>query len=825
MIFSYLTIAARHLIKGKAFAFIHIVGLSIGLTAFFFSIQYVNFELSFDYFHSNRDVIYRVALDRNLGGGKQLQTVKNFPGLRELLKDNVEEVGAVTGFYKTPANTGVLFKYRGKIFNETGGELNADPAFFDVFPSLLVAGDPKTALDDPHNVVLSYSMAKKVFGDVDPIGQHLLRPDDNGETDCIVTGVLMDIPANSHLHANFIVPLRYRWPDPDPWMDAALMTYITLEKGYDPESVNRRLNALFRKIEKIHPEVKGAHSVLQPITSVHLSSHRQDELESNGSKMVLYVASLIAMVVLVIAWINYINLETARFLLRAREIGVRRIIGAPKSDLVVQFLFEYLGVFSFALILSALIVISLLPYFNHLTGIPVDNISWPRMELLLASFLIMLAGPVAVGIYPALFLLRLSPVAALKGKFGDRSRGGGFRQSLVIFQFCSSLILIAFVLLIADQLDFMRSADKKFNVEQVVVLRNPTAYASEPIMDKHRAYRTLADKLLEDASVKMISSASAIPGTEIGFTYVNLLKLNASDPYDPTPYKTLFADYNYITFFELKLLAGRNFDRPGPVSDWKNPWDDDNWLTLILNESAVRALGFESPEDAVDAIVEFGNFEDHFQKHRIIGVIEDYHHEAVKKQILPMILSPNYGSFQQVYYAIRLRAGTAPADALDKIQETWKEVFPEKPFEYFFLDDYYDQQFKNELQFQRMFGAFAGVAIAIASLGILGMTLYQANIRRKEISIRKVLGASVSSILILLSRSGGRIIALSLFISVPLTWFIATEWLSTYPVRIRISAHFFLIPALVIISIVSLTSIVQIWRAAQSNPVDHLTNE
>ena len=261
------------------------------------------------------------------------------------------------------------------------------------------------------------------------------------------------------------------------------------------------------------------------------------------------------------------------------------------------------------------------------------------------------------------------------------------------------------------------------------------------------------------------------------------------------------------------------------MSDWKNPWEDEDWLTLILNESAVRALGFDSPEDAVDEIVEFENFEDHFQKHRIIGVIPDYHHEAVKKQIFPMILSPNYGSFQQVYYSIRLHAGTDPADAIAKIHETWKEVFPEKPFEYFFLDDYYDQQFRREMQFQRMFSTFAGVAIAIASLGILGMTLFEANIRRKEISIRKVLGASVSSILVLLSASNARIIALSFVISLPLIWFIATEWLSTYPLRIRISVEFFLIPALAIISIVALTSIVQIWKAAQSNPVDHLKNE
>lgn len=825
MILSFLTIALRHLAKDKTFAVIHILGMSIGLTAFFLIAQYINFELTFDQLHSNRDELFRVALEKNMSDGSQVATTKNFPGLRRLLKESFPEVKAVTGFYKTPANTGVLFKYKGKIFNESGGELNADSAFFQVFPSLLVAGDPETALDHRHNVVLSQSMAKKVFGDIDPIGQHLQRPDESGdgETDCIVTGVLMDIPAKSHFHANFIVPLEYTWPN--PWKGPSLLTYITLGKGNDPKSVNDRLNRLYRKIERVHPEVKDAHPFLQPITSIHLSSHLQNELESNGSKSLLSIASFIALVILVIAWINYINLETARFLLRGREVGVRRIIGSSKSDLAVQFLIEYLCIFIFALIVSAMITMMVFPYFSYLTGIPLSAISWPRIEILAGALAILLAGSFAVGMYPALFLLRLNPVSAVKGKFADRKKGGGVRQSLVVFQFCSSLILISFVLVIQGQLNFMRLTDKKFDVEHVVIIRNPTAYSNEAVIDKHRVYRTLEKRLMDASFIKMISSSSAIPGTEIGFTYVNLLKRNVNDPYDPTPYKTLFVDYNYLPFFGLKLLAGKNFDPPAPLSDWKNPWEDENWLTLILNESAVRALGFESPEAAVDQIVEFQNFEDHFQKHKIVGVIADYHHEAVKEQVFPMILSPNYGSFQQVYYSIQLQSGTDAGHAVGQIRETWKEVFPEKPFDYFFLDEYYDQQFKREIYFQRMFTTFAAIAIAIACLGIVGMTLFQANIRRKEISIRKVLGASVSSILVLLSRSNARVVSISFLISLPLIWLLAREWLSTYPLRIGMSAKFFLIPVLGIGILVAFISVFQIWNASRSNPVEHLKNE
>jgi putative ABC transport system permease protein len=330
---------------------------------------------------------------------------------------------------------------------------------------------------------------------------------------------------------------------------------------------------------------------------------------------------------------------------------------------------------------------------------------------------------------------------------------------------------------------------------------------------------------MENASVQMVSSSSAIPGTEIGFTYVNLLKRNVNDPYDPTRFKTLFVDYNYIPFYGFKLLAGRNFDPPRPVQNWIDPWDDENWLTLILNVSAIHALGFNSPEEAVDKIVEFENFEDHFQKHRIIGVVEDYHHEAVKKEIFPMIFSPNYGSFQQVYYSIRLNPTSSPEQAVDDIRKSWTAAFPDKPFEYLFLDDYYDQQFKSELYTKRIFSVFAGIAVFIGCLGILGMTLFEASARQKEISIRKVLGASAASLIGLLSRDNVRLILLSAVIATPLIYFIAQKWLSSYPMRIDVSPMFFVIPLAILLLLVAFVSSFQTIKAASTNPTDHLKNE
>lgn len=823
---SYFKIAYRHMMHSKVFSLINVLGLTVGITAFAMIIQYVSFEMGYDRFHTDNKDICRVGLTRPGNSSIQHSSARNFTGLRKLLNEDFPEVIGATGFYKTPANTGVFFKYKGQIYNELGGELNVDSSFFKVFASLLIKGDADAALRDPHSMVLTQSMAKKIFGDEEPMGQLLQMPDDSeGDKNFVVTGIVKDFPVNSHFHANFIIPLGSDWSNLEDWKDSFIYTYVKLEKGIDSEQFTDRLNLVYRKLATLNPEVNETMNFLQPITAIHLNSQLQDEIEVNGSRNLVYITLAIGLIILIIAWINYVNLETARFATRAREVSVRRIIGSAKSDLALQFLVEYFVLLIVALSLAAVFIPLLIPHFSYLTGVPIESLQWPDSVIWFYAIVILAGGSVLVGIYPALFLIRFNPATALKGKFGGTTRWHNLRRSLIVIQFSVSLVLIACVLVMNRQLSFMRSADKKFNADHVITLRNPTAYSGEGVFERHTGYRMLENKLMENASVQMVASSSAIPGTEIGFTYVNMLKRDIQDPYDPTPYKTLFIDYNYIPFYGLKLLAGKNFNPPRPVKDWINPWDDENWLTLILNESAVRALGFNSPEEAVDKIVEFENFEDHFQKHRIIGVVEDYHHEAVKRGIFPMILSPNYGSFQQVYYSIRLNPASNPEQAVEDLRKNWKATFPDKSFEYEFLDNYYDQQFKSELYTQRIFSVFAGIAVFIACLGILGMTLFEANTRVKEISIRKVLGASATSLITLLSKDNCKLILISSLIGMPMIYFIASGWLSTYPMRIDISAFFFFIPILIILLVVALVSSVQTLKAARTNPVDHLKNE
>jgi len=825
MLQRYFKIAYRHLMKSKTFSFINLMGLAIALAAFFMVVQYIGFESGYDQFHVNKEEIYRIGLEQALKGEVNQGSAKTFAGVRRLLKIHFPEVKNVTGFYKTPANTGFLFRYKNKVYNEDGGVLNPDSAFFKVFPSLLVRGNAAAALSQKKNLILSESMAYKIFGDTDPIGQLIERIDDyeNGES-FVVTGIMKDIPGNAHFHASFIRHIDDSWPDPDDWKESFLYTYVTLQPGSSPDALAGKINAQLRKMEKENPILKGSSVFLQPVTAIHLSSHFKDELEANGNRMLLYGLAFIGVVILAMAWINYVNLEAARFILRSKEISIRRITGSRKLDLAMQFLVEYFCLNLCALLIAVLLLIALLPYFSTLTSIPLTSIEWTRREVWMIALCLFIGGSVVTGIYPTFSLLQLNPVDALKGRNGVQSRKGIMRQSLVVIQFTASLVLIAFVLIVNRQLDFMRATGKKAEIEHVIALENPMAYSNEELQSKYNSYKAFEDKLLQGSMIKMMASSSAIPGTEIGFSYINLMKRNRDDDYDPAVYKTLFINHQYISTYGLKMLAGHNF--PDPLTDgkWMEPWQNKNWTTLVLNESAIKQLGFGSPAEAIDQEVDFQLF-DEFMKYRIIGVVEDYYHEAVKKSVYPTIYALNHSTFQQVYYSVRLNAGADHRDALAYIQKTWNDVFPDNPFNYFFLDDYYDQQYRSEERFRNIFTLFTGVAVFIACLGILGMTLFEANARLKEISVRKLLGASPASLVALLSRGHLRVILLSALVATPVIFFVSRQWLSTYPVRIDVSALVVLVPLMLTIVMVILTSGIQTVKAANTNPVDHLKNE
>ncbi|MEZ4971985.1 MAG: ABC transporter permease [Cyclobacteriaceae bacterium] len=828
MINHYAVVGWRHLFRNKFYTAVSVFGLTLGLTAFMLISAYINRELSYENFHENKDSIYRIGLKRYKNGELIETSARTFPGVRFLLKENFPEIKSFTGFFKTPANTGFLFRHNEKIFNEQGGVLNADSAFFSVFPSLLSAGDPLSVLKEPNSLILSETLAKKLFGNKHPIGQVLDRIDDHSaESNFVVRGVLKDIPENSHFHAQVIEQINDQWPESneDLWGSAAMSTYVALPKSTDFHSVELKLNILLKRIANEHTLVKDAEVFLQSISAIHLSSDLKDELEPNGDRSLLYLIGIVGVIIILIAWINYINLETARFTSRIKEYGIRRINGSRKIDLAIQFFVQFTIVTGLAICFTAIIYSVLVQEVSLFSGVnlKIDPTNlWSDALIIATSFLAL--GSIAVGISPALLIYRFNPSLAIKGKISNQRSGSSSRLMLTTIQFASSAILIAFVLAIFAQLDFMRSSDKGLEIDHVIAIRNPTAYSGQGFVENFSEFDRLREKLLRYAQFKTIASSSAIPGTPIGFTFVNLIKRNPGDPYDPTIYKTTFVSNDHFPIYGIKFLAGKNFAALPPDFNGTEPWKQKHWYSLILNQRAAKQLGFATPEEAVNQDVYF-HLWDGLVPYKIVGIVDDYHHEAVKKEIYPTIFVPNYSSYQQVYYSIRLEAGTQPQTALQNIETVWKEVFPNSPFEYFFLDDYYDQQYKSEVHFGHVFGLFSGVAILIACLGALSMSLFEANSRLKEISIRKVLGATILDVVLMLNKSQVRVVSISALLACPMALFVINMWLSEYPSRIDIELKFLLVPFIAISTLMLAVSSFQSVKASISNPVDHLKNE
>lgn len=816
---SHFKIAYRQMMKNKSFTLINVSGLAVAITACFLILQYVSFEMSYDQFHENKEQIYRVAYKQYENGDIKNTSAKNFAGLGYWMKEQFPEVVDYTRFWTVRANTGFLLMHNNRIFNEWGQVIMADSTFFKVFPSLLLRGSPDAALKNLNSLVLSERMAKKIFDGKDPVGQIISASEFNDMY--VVTGILRDIPENSHFQADFVRLHDYTRDDPKGnWEGPWRLTYVTLDKNANPETLSRKVNARLRTMEREHPNTREVELTLQPITGIHLTSQLGDELRANGSMKLIYILLSIAAVILILAWINYVNIETSRFISRAREVGLRRIIGSTRYEMGFQFFVEFFCINVIAVGVAFVTLWLVIPYVAILSGIPMEHLQFGAPRVWMPALIVFIFGTFLAGTYPPIVLSRQSPVNTLKGRLTLAGTASGLKRGLVLFQFASSLTLISFVMVIYAQLNFMRNADKKIELGKVVAVRNPTAYSGQEESNKGKGgkenYNLLSTKLAQSPSISSVSSSSAIPGMEIGFQYVNQVKKNIGDPYNSARYKVLFVDYNFIPVYDLKLLAGRNYS--------KDNGEDENWGTLILNERAIRDLGFNTPEEAVDQEIYFMVVDD-WDKYKIVGVVEDYHHEALKKEVHPTILFLNHNLGQQVYYSVRSNDTGTIREVLAYVEKTWKDIFPQKPFDYFFLDDFYDQQFKSELQFGRIFGWFAGVAVFVACLGVLGMTLFEASSRLKEISIRKVLGASVTGLLALLSVTHFRLLLISAVVVTPLIYYLGYEWLSTYPARIELSVTFLLLPFAMILVMVILTCGLQTLRAARTNPINHLRNE
>lgn len=818
MISHYIALSFRSILRSKVFSLINITGLAVGLIAFFLIIQYVSFEMGFDRFHKDYEQVYRVVHQQVKNGEVINSSARSFVGIRKLIYENFPGVSA-TAFDQTPIDLGIVYAYKGTTHWEHGKRISADSSFFKVFPDLLISGDPATALHKSNDIILSEKLARNTFGEADPLhelladAQELDRPQGSWE----VQGVFRELPANSHLRFDAIVYMDTGWDTVEYyWDNPSFHTYVRVPKNSDIVSMQSRLNGLLADVAKDHPNVAGSQIWFQPISDIHLTTGIGDELNHTTDISLPLILSAIALCILFIAWINYINLETARFVTQAREVGIRRVIGSTRRELGMQHVIRYLVLNFIAFSIAVVGIILIVPYFSFITGIPIDHLTFTRPGIWMTAVWLYIIGSILVGVFPTLLLLKLNPAAIIKGKVLPGTKSSRLRSSLVVVQYVASISLIVFVVVATDQLDFIRSANRKLDIEQVIAIENPFAY-TDNFEGNWSTYPALLDVLKSHSAIKQVCMSSNVPGRPINFTVVNDLKRSRQDVYNPERFKLLFIDHNYMDLYGVTMKAGRSYN----YSAEKNY--DENSEAIVLNEAAVRAIGFKSAEDALNQHVWLTLWGP--QDRTIIGVVEDHYHESVKQVVPPTIYYPNDGAHQQVYYSIRLNKGADVQEAIAFIEKAYKKVFPANPFDYFFIDELYEKQFQSDLHFARVFGLFSGVALFLACLGILGITLYEANTRLKEISIRKVLGASVAGIVGILSKKHVRVIAIALAVATPIAFYASSQWLLGYPVHIDLTITPFVIAGITITVLTFVASVIQTLRAASTNPVDHLKNE
>jgi len=800
MLKNNLLIAWRSITKNKLYSSINILGLAIGMAAFLLISLYVRHELSYDSFHENKDNIYRVQQNRYNKGELTTQWAAGCAGIGPDLESNFPEVENYVKMHESSA----VVRYGDNLFKEEH-TYYATTSFFEVFSVKLIEGIDSLVLKEPYTMAMSESMAKKYFGDENPMGKSLRH---NGVRDYIITGIYEDIPKQSHMQADMLYSFE-TYVDltnegaRSAWGWDGFYTYITLTPGTDPKDLEAKLPEWILEYqgEDLAQYNSSIEFNLQPIESIHLYSDYMMEFKANGDGTATYFLLIVSIFIILIAWVNYINLSTAKSMERAKEVGIRKVMGSLRQQLARQFMAESYLLNLIAVLIGLLIVFVTLPYFNNLSGVElVLSLTDGYLVLTLVGLLII--GGTLSGIYPALVLSSFKPATVLKGKLAGSSTGTTLRKGLVIFQFIASLVLMIGTLTVFEQLRFMQSQNLGVNIDQTLVLTGPNITDSL-YNDK---FNTFKETLSSYPRILSIATSTSVPGTQPDWNAGGIRLVEETDA-ESNQYRVIGFDGDFIDAYGLELIAGRKFDLERSNEEEK----------VLFNESAVKLLGFATVEEVLNRDIYFWG--DTFQ---IVGVLKDYHQESIKKATEPLVFRyiPNANNF----YSIKVQADHIP-ETIELVHQEWQAFFPGNPFDYFFLDDHYNEQYKADMQFGKVFSLFASFAIFIACLGLFGLASYMTIQRTKEIGVRKVLGASVSNILLLLSKDFSRFIIIAFILAMPISWYLIDNWLQGFENKISISWWLFAIPALTLMLIALGTTSFQTVRSALTNPVDSLRDE
>ena len=811
MIRNYFKIAWRNLMKYKFISFINLFGLTVGLTCCLLITTYIINELSFDRYNKKAENIYRVTRSFNNSEGVvslRLSTIS--PPFGYYFPTDFPEIKEMTRLLN---NGTTPLKYKDKLINERDVYF-ADEHLFDVFTLPVLQGDPKTALKEPFSVMLSEETAKKYFGRDDPMNK-VLRA--NNQFDVKVTGIYKAFPANSHLHPGMLISFNTLKDSAvygaenlrTNWGNNSFFTYLLLPEHYDanrmiaqfPAFVNRRMD--HRDYNGDLPS-KFTKLGLQKLTDIHLYSHTDYEAEPNGDMARVYIFSVIALFILLIACINYMNLSTARSALRAREIGIRKVIGARRKELIFQFLSESVLISCAAIFISFILLYFALPWLNRISDQHLSVQILMSWKILIPIFLTPFVIGIISGLYPALYMSSFQPVKTLKGLFKAGSGNISFRKLMVVTQFAISIVLIITTVIVFQQLRYMQSTSLGYDKEHIFTVPYNNFLNS--------SYETFRNELLQNRDVRNVARSSRIPTGRL------LDAMGASayigDSLRPVTadIKFLAADYDFIPTYGVPLAAGRNFSRSFGT-------DTSNF---ILNEASVQAIGWKSPQDAIGKDFKYGSL-----KGKVIGVIRDFHFESLHQKIVPMVLvnpkiDPNQSFFNSMSVKI---SGNNMATTLAAVEKAWKKYLPEIPYQYTFLEENFNRLYESEQKQGAIFTIFSCIAIFIACLGLFGLSAFAITQRLKEIGVRIVLGAKMNSIVTLLSKDFLRLVLIASVIAFPVAWYAMTRWLQDFAYRINIQWWVFILSAVVALIVALGTVSFHAIKAALTNPVQSLRSE
>jgi len=806
MIKNYLLTAFRSFFKNRSFTILNVLGLSIGIVASLLILQYVKYERSYDTFHSKANDIYRIQYNQWQNGKLRFECAAAVPAVGPALKNNFPEVRRFTRLYPV---SGVI-SYEGptgiKSFREEKMQVT-DSSVFDVFDFKLVKGDKMDVLSGPNKAAISERAAKRYFNDEDPIGKTIAW---DGNRKFEVRGVFADIPANSHIKFDFM--LSYQTLNNESnresetnwgWYD--FNTYVLLEPGTDVAALQAKWDKwLFvNKDEEWKKTNSKKEFILQPLNDIHLGKVllQESEPSERGDRDSVYALSFIALFILIIAWVNYINLATAKSFDRANEVGVRKALGAQKQQLVYQFLAESLLINLVAALISVVTVWMLWPAFSALSGrnIPREYLFEKDFWLLLA--LLFVSGATLSGFYPAIVLSSFKPVAVLKGKVVNAAHGAFLRKSLVMFQFAASVFLIVGAIVVYRQLAFMKNQQLGVDIDKTLVLKSP-GITDSLYTEKMQVFK---DEMLRMTGVQSISASTNVPGDEI-FWASGIRRLNGG-PDAPIAGYTVGIDHDYVKSFGLNVVAGRNFDREHP----------NERHSVILNRAMAEALDFNEPLDAIGQRVSHGG-----DTSEVVGVLENYHQMSLKEAVVPLVFRFSNGNGQ--FIAIKIERENYQ-DVLAAAEGPWNSIFPNNPLDYFVLDQFFNKQYESDRQFGQIFTLFTLLAIFIACLGLFGLSSFMTTQRTKEIGIRKVLGSSVGEVVFLLSKGFLMLVAFAILVASPIAWLVMDRWLTGFPYHIDMSLPVLIIAAAIVMFIAFFSVSLQTLRAARINPAKTLKYE